>query len=139
MRWCQSLVQGLAQSDGQNVDCYNHEHRMRARRQVPSLVQTGLMLTYSQYIPLTPMLSNSEILVYCWLNLHLPLPPPFFSEVWTPPKSESLFENHHLFCIFLPAKEMLSSIDWLSVVSMIKIYTCTYLHLNNIYSFYNCI
>ena len=65
MRWCQSLIQGLAQSDGQNVGCYNHEHRMRARRQVPSLVQTGLMLTYSQYIPLTPMLSNSEILVYC--------------------------------------------------------------------------
>lgn len=73
MRWCQS--QGLAQSDGQNVDCYNHEHRMRAPRQVPSLVQTGLMLTYSQYIPLTPMLGNSIFLSphLFFLKLEYPL------------------------------------------------------------------
>lgn len=132
MRWCQS--QGLAQSDGQNVECYNHEHRMRAPRQVPSLVQTGLKLTYSVYPPYTNVKQLFKIRVYCWLHLHLPLPPPFFSEVGIPPKSESLFENHRLFCIFLPAKEMLSSIDWLSVVSIIKIYTCTYIYIWIIYT-----
>ena len=41
----------------------------------------------------------------------------------------TLFENHHLFCIFLPAEEMLSSIGWLSAVSIIKIYTCTYIYI----------
>ena len=134
MRWCQSLVQGLAQSDGQNVNVTIMSTGWEpGDRSLFQSKQVWCLLTLS-ISPYTNLKKFFKILVYCWLNLHLPLPSLFFLKFEHPPKSESLFENHHLFCIFLPAEEMLSSIGWLSAVSIIKIYTCTYIYIWIIYT-----
>lgn len=124
-------AQGLAQSDGQMLMLQSWAQD-RSPETGPFSPNSPDAHLPSLYPPDTNVLQLFNILAYSWYK-KFTSSSPFCLKFQHAPRGEPLFENHWVFCIFLPAKEMLPSIGLLSVVSIIKnIHTRIYLYLNDI-------